>query len=322
MEHTISVIVPVYNVARYLRKCVESILGQSHADLELILIDDGSKDRSGAICQEYATKDPRVRVIRQENGGVSAARNAGLAIARGKYIGFVDGDDWIESDMYKTLLQKMEEQGADIVQCGYCTDEGEQSGFWPGVREARLLTPEECLRALICGDMRFSSLCNKLYRAELFRGKALSSRYKCFEDARLNYQVMKASKGVYLHEVCGYHYVRHPESALSRLEPWRMEQILSFYSELMEWEAGGALYPYCEKGLVDSCFSLIGGIVREKSCREQYPVLRKMILDHREKVLHDEIYTGKDRMKLRLLWHCPPAYDLLIRVQRVARRLR
>ncbi len=113
----ISVIVPVYNVEPYLRKCLDSILGQTYRDLEILVIDDGSTDGSGEICEEYRT-DERVKVFHTENRGLSCARNLGLAEAQGEWIGFVDSDDWIDSGMYQTLLQKAEETGAEIVECG------------------------------------------------------------------------------------------------------------------------------------------------------------------------------------------------------------
>ncbi|MCB8516908.1 glycosyltransferase, partial [Enterococcus durans] len=97
----ISIIVPIYNVEQYLRKCVDSILAQTFTDFEVILVDDGSPDNSGAICDEYAKLDSRVRVIHKENGGLSDARNAGIEIAKGKYLGFVDSDDFIDKDMYE-----------------------------------------------------------------------------------------------------------------------------------------------------------------------------------------------------------------------------
>ena len=100
----LSIIVPVYKVEQYLHKCIDSILSQTFTDFELILIDDGSPDRCGEICDEYAAKDDRIIVIHQKNRGVSAARNAGLDIARGEYIGFVDSDDWIEPEMYESML--------------------------------------------------------------------------------------------------------------------------------------------------------------------------------------------------------------------------
>lgn len=104
MNPKISIIVPVYEVEPYIHKCVDSILAQTFTDFELILVDDGSPDNCGEICDEYEENDSRIRVIHKENGGPSSARNAGLNIAKGDYIGFVDSDDWIETDMYEMLI--------------------------------------------------------------------------------------------------------------------------------------------------------------------------------------------------------------------------
>ena len=114
----VSVIVPVYNVEPYIRQCLESLCAQTLREIEIILIDDGSTDRSGAICQEYAARDSRIMVLRQPNGGQSAARNAGLQIARGEYIGFADPDDWCDHQMYARLYQHAREHDSDMVFCG------------------------------------------------------------------------------------------------------------------------------------------------------------------------------------------------------------
>ena len=113
----LSIIVPVFKAEQFLHKCVDSILGQTLQDLELILVDDGSPDKSGSICEAYAKKDSRVRVIHQQNAGVSAARNAGLAIASGDYVGFVDSDDWVAADMYETMHGAAVCCSAEIVMC-------------------------------------------------------------------------------------------------------------------------------------------------------------------------------------------------------------
>lgn len=113
----LSIILPVYNAEKTIRKTVESVLAQSVRDFELIAIDDGSKDQSGQICDEYAARDRRVRVIHQPNAGVSAARNAGIAASGGAYLGFVDADDWIAPDMFERLLRKADDTGADVVMC-------------------------------------------------------------------------------------------------------------------------------------------------------------------------------------------------------------
>lgn len=122
----LSIIVPVYKVEKYLPRCIDSILAQTFGDFELILIDDGSPDGCGRICDEYAKKDKRIVVIHQKNMGVSAARNAGLDIARGRYIGFVDSDDWIEPQMYEVMMDAIRENGADMAVCGvrYADEDG------------------------------------------------------------------------------------------------------------------------------------------------------------------------------------------------------
>ena len=117
MEVTLSIIVPVYNVCDYLKDCIDSILAQSFTDFELILVDDGSTDGSGEICDEYVKRDSRIRVIHKGNGGVVSARKAGVAAAKGLYVGYVDGDDWIESDMYEKMVHYMREYDCDLVMC-------------------------------------------------------------------------------------------------------------------------------------------------------------------------------------------------------------
>ena len=115
----VSTIIPVYNVEQYLPQCLDSVLSQSYSDLQVILIDDGSTDSSGAICDEYAKRDSRIVVIHQKNSGAAAAKNAGLRIANGKYLSFVDSDDYLESDAYAHMVELLEAQRADVVQCAF-----------------------------------------------------------------------------------------------------------------------------------------------------------------------------------------------------------
>lgn len=117
----ISIIVPIYNAEEHLDKCVKSILMQTEKNLELILVDDGSDDNSLKICKEYEKRDARVRVIHQDNAGVSAARNQGIDIAEGEYIGFVDSDDWIDANMYERLLEEARKTNAEVVMCDATT---------------------------------------------------------------------------------------------------------------------------------------------------------------------------------------------------------
>ena len=118
-DYLISIIVPVYKVEKYLQECVTSIQNQTYRNLEIILVDDGSPDKSGKLCNEYAKRDSRIKVIHKVNGGLSSARNAGLKIAKGEYIGFVDSDDYIRKNMYEKLLDACIQNKTEIAACNY-----------------------------------------------------------------------------------------------------------------------------------------------------------------------------------------------------------
>lgn len=204
----ISVIVPVYNVEQYLQRCLDSIVGQACADLEILLIDDGSTDGSGQICDEYAAKDDRIRVFHTENGGVSAARNLGLDEAKGEWIGFVDSDDWIEADMYECLLKRAEETGADVVECGIYLDYPNNT-----IEDTRAqfgATGTEAIRLLL-KDKLVNMVWNKLYKNICFS----SIRFpvgRAYEDIAVTYRVFAVAYKVCTLKECKYHYQRRPRS--------------------------------------------------------------------------------------------------------------
>ena len=118
-EKLISVIIPVYNVEKYLRRCIDSVINQTYKNLEIIIVDDGSTDNSSNICDEYTNKDSRVKVVHKENGGLSSARNVGIELAKGDLIAFVDSDDYIELEMYEKLKENMDKYDSDIAICQY-----------------------------------------------------------------------------------------------------------------------------------------------------------------------------------------------------------
>lgn len=173
MGDLISIIVPVYNVESYLKQCIDSILAQSYKNLEIILVDDGSTDRSGQICDQYAEKDSRIHVVHKANGGLSSARNAGLKICHGDYLGFVDSDDYIDPDMYKVLLDNLFQEDADISACEFYwtySDYTESSGN----ENAYFIFPgKEAAKSLFVHSKTFSIgvkrvVWNKLYRRNVF----------------------------------------------------------------------------------------------------------------------------------------------------------
>ena len=182
----ISIIVPIYNVEKYLSKCIDSILAQTYNDIEVILVDDGSPDNCPMICDEYAQKDNRVIVIHQKNAGVSAARNAGLKAAHGEYIGFVDPDDWISSSMYQEMITALERENADLAICGY--DYYDENGAVDTARRYKekadeIITQKEFMSRL--SDMPPTvrqGTCNKLFRAELLSDISFKKHMHSAED--------------------------------------------------------------------------------------------------------------------------------------------
>ena len=163
-EINVSIIIPVYNVAEYLPQCLETVCGQTYKKLEIILVDDGSTDESGKICDEWKQKDERIRVIHKKNGGVSSARNEGLKVAKGEFIGFVDSDDWVEPDMYEKMKKRM--GSADVVMSGFFDyPYGMDCQAIPrGIRAVRPCGYEGAVLQIMSRDCYYCTLWNKLYR--------------------------------------------------------------------------------------------------------------------------------------------------------------
>ncbi len=231
----ISIIVPIYNVAPYLSQCIESLMEQTYKDIEMILVDDGSTDNSPAICEEYKKKDPRIRVIHQENKGVVSARKEGLRAARGTYIGFVDGDDWIEPDMYACMYQKLIDQKVDIVMCGRYEDTGASSRkVFHGVGEGRYgkqgLTEAIYPKMIVGGDLFtwgiFPSLWDKLFCRhclEYFQS-AVDERITMGEDAACAYPCLLHADSIYVMDKCFYHYRQSAVSMVKKRDRAEIER--------------------------------------------------------------------------------------------------
>lgn len=210
----ISVIVPVFRAERFLARCIESILSQDMSDLELILVDDGSPDQSGSICDAYASIDQRIHVIHQKNRGVSAARNAGLSLARGKYISFVDADDAIAPGMYRAMTSKAEESGAEIIGCGvqYYTEDGTYKRS--DLLKEYDLDREEMLSALYdCPDPLGGSCCNKLFLADSISGLRYEESVAMGEDWLFLFAAFERAKRLYKLPDPFYCVTEHPNSS-------------------------------------------------------------------------------------------------------------
>lgn len=202
----ISIIVPVYNVKDYVEKCLDSICGQTYKNLEIVVVDDGSTDGSGEICDTYASKDRRIRVIHRKNGGLSAARNEGLDAATGEFLGFVDSDDWIDLDMFKFLYELLETEEADISICSHYIERSGRTKIKYSSDEVLNLVPRDAMRLLVEDDIIRNFAWDKLYRRTLFRELRFpQGRY--FEDIAVMYKVFYQARKIVMKGHPKYHYM-------------------------------------------------------------------------------------------------------------------
>lgn len=239
----ISVIVPVYNMEKYLEKCVRSILDQDYKDIELILVDDGSKDSSPAMCDEFAKQDERIKVIHKENGGQGSARNMGLDIAKGDYISFIDSDDWVEPDMYTNLISIAQENNADLAICEVALNEEDGSVLKKKrVNGTLVMTKDEAFSHRFDGsEIVTDSPCNKLYKKELFE-KLRYPENRLLEDSALMYLVLDRVEKVVSSEKVGYN-VRCDMGSVSRRKynKKRCDTIIT-YTEMSDFFASKEEY--------------------------------------------------------------------------------
>ena len=216
-EAKISVIVAAYNVEQYLHKCIDSILAQTYKNIELILVDDGSPDNSGAICEEYAQKDSRIKVIHKQNGGQATARNVALGVATGDYIGFIDGDDWIEPEMYMRLIETLKKEDADIVQCGWYKVEptGDKECPYSNCFK-EVYTGNKGLDELINskGGHLNTSVCCKLFKGDLAR-QVHFSPVRAYEDDEYIFKTVAAAKKVVCIDTPYYNYLNRVGSTMT-----------------------------------------------------------------------------------------------------------
>lgn len=218
-ENKISVVVPAYNLAEYLPRCLDSILAQSHRNLEVIVVDDGSQDDTYAVLQDYVSRDSRVKPIYKENGGVTSARLRGIREASGKWIGFVDGDDEIEPQMYARLLEMAQSCGADISHCGYQRISANGNiEYHYNTKELRHQDRVTGLRDLLEERLIEPGLCSKLYRSELFRNleEKMDTSIRNNEDMLMNYYLFAQATSSIYEDVCPYHYILRSDSASHR----------------------------------------------------------------------------------------------------------
>ncbi len=217
MDEIVSVIIPVYNVEQYIEECLESIINQTYTVLDIIIINNGSSDLSGNICQKYANMDERVHYIVQENKGVSAARNMGLKFSKGQYVCFCDADDIYELNYVETMLATMKEVRVDLVICGYNLIVGKEKRNYSNIGDSQYLDQESLLENIFLNNNIGGFVWNKLFKRDLLNGVYFEENYQICEDTDFVFRYLENCKKTYVTTQRLYNYRSRCGSAVNNM---------------------------------------------------------------------------------------------------------
>ncbi|MRH42701.1 glycosyltransferase [Aquibacillus halophilus] len=306
MKPKISIIVPVYNIEQYLRKCLDSILAQTFTDFEVIIVNDGSTDSSGDICDEYAELDNRVRVIHTYNGGLSSARNVGLKLSRGDFVGFIDGDDWVFKDMYQTLYELCNQTNSDISICTMYREIEGEIVYVDRDNYIKEMDNVEAMRQLFKGNLYRFAVWNKLYTKKCFEHVQFPEG-RIHEDLFTTYKVFAKADKVVFTNYAGYIYVKRDSSILTtnynekRLDAFLgWNEIISFmnknYSQLAEYYLSCFAY-----WVVDNVYYITSQVQKSKDRKKFLSTIQNHVENHYKHIIKSANLDIKYKTHIGLL---------------------
>lgn len=272
MKELISVIVPVYNASCYLGRCLDSLLGQTYHDLEIIVVDDGSTDNSCKIAKEYAMRDNRVVVVHQSNQGVSAARNKGLEVALGNYVGFVDSDDVVDERMYETLYELLVDNECEVSGCQYCLF---RDNYQFMRRDSYVIYDrKESLERLVLEAGITNFLWDKLFKKELFRNLTFKTG-KIFEDMDVMYKLLDRVSRIVISEAVLYGYYQREDSYVHTYSYDKLINYIEVYRE--------------REGFLQERYPELEGKLKSSLVLSIFVVFRIIVLSKQKQWLDDEL---------------------------------
>jgi len=315
----ISLIVPVYNISKYLERRINSIIEQSYKNIEIILVDDGSTDNSGQLCDAYKEKDNRIKVLHATNNGLSSARNAGLSIIKGDYVGFVDGDDFIDKYMYETLVKAILDHDADIVQTGfYHTDEHGNIVDTVTFKEASYSALDEMLKAFFVEKNIHVGVWTKLYKSELFKNIRFLDGY-VFEDFAILPNILNECKKFIIISGAFYNYTSNPDSisggkANLNLIKSRLETPLYVLKSIEKINKNFIRYAYsyiCDSSIRGYCTLKATNKIGNKTKKEYR---KKLIAQYEKyfKIYKKDVFFKKQKLRARIKRYIFPITPYLI----------
>ena len=318
----ISIIVPVYNVKPYLERCFDSIVHQSYRNLEIILVDDGSTDGSGEMCDVLAAKDERVKVLHKKNSGQGAARNLGIKAATGELFGFIDSDDWVETCMYESMRNRMHEQRAEICVCGIqkVTETGEVSYYHDDLTERTVFSKEEALMELPRNERLSNSVCNKLFHRKCIEGLKFNESIAFEDNPFTPLCIARAERIAYTAEPFYNYFERIGSSTRKAFSPREFDRVtadcirLHFYREH---------FPQCESAAaiayIGSCLKVYYNSRGSRDTKKQRERLKGELEEaiHRYRGLE---FSHKQLAKLKLFMLSPVLYDIVMNIRGLYKR--
>lgn len=299
MEDLITIVVPVYKVEKYLEKCINSILSQTYSNLEIILVDDGSPDNCGKMCDTYAKKDNRIKVIHKENGGLSDARNAGIEIAKGKYITFIDSDDYIEEDYIEFLYNLIKENNVKVSICSHTVIYDTGRIIEKATNEHSILEAKTTIERILYDEGIDISAWAKMYETQLFADTKYP-KGRLFEDSATTCKILSKCDKIAIGSVSKYNYIIRSESITNEdFSTKKMDLIISTE------EIGNFIlekYPDLQKAVQRRVmYAYLSTLSQLANSNKKYPeqeTLMKYINKNRKEVLKDKRIPKRDRIAL------------------------
>lgn len=302
----ISVIVPIYNVEKYLEKCINSILDQTFKKYELILVDDGSTDKCGKICDDYSKKYSQIKVIHKKNGGLSDARNAGIVIALGDYITFVDSDDYLDNEYLQNMYEMAIKFSADLVMCdSQNVYENKKNTLIKNDNiVSEVITKEQAYKKILLQEGTDVSACRKLYKTKIFKdNKILYPVGEIYEDIQVIDKVVESCSKIVITNYIGYYYLQRNGSIMygkmSQKNFILIEAITKLTSFIKEnypniSYAANKRYVYCN-------FHILGRAIFDKNYEEECNKIRDNILKYSDEIFKSNLYSLKEKIATRTL---------------------
>ena len=285
MEPLLSIIVPAFNIENYISRCLENLINQNYKNIEIIVVNDGSKDKTGEIIDSYAQKDSRIKVIHKKNEGVSVARNTGIDIAKGDYIGFVDGDDTVDEEMFEVLIENAVKYDADISHCGYKMVFPSRTDYYHNTEKTIIQSNYNGLKDLLNADKVEPGLWNKIYKSSLFDNIRLNPNIRYNEDLLANFYLFEKSRKSVFYDKCMYNYrIRKGSAATTKVSQNKIQDPVLVMEEIKNYlQEDSELYKIAYIRYLNT----LVGVCRNKYCKN-------------DKKIRSYIKEAKDQLKTEL----------------------